>query len=233
MADPWHYEIDGDVHGPVDWDELRRLARAGRIGPTTLLRQGRENWIAARHVPGLLEGIAAQPGPDEPPGRRQDYPGTDRPIRQLDDPAFVPDYRLPPRSTNGFVTAYGVVTLVLAGLLTLTGCLSGGGSLLLFSYSNALLQPPASTASSGSGSGGAAASSGCNAFFAAIFLGIAIVLAIVTVVHVVLAGGHFTVGIGVLRRRAWARILALVVSFFSLSYGGVILYLIAAAVMQN
>ena len=83
--------------------------------------------------------------------------------------------------------------------------------------------------------GGAApaASPGCNAFFAAIFWGLAIVLAIVTAVHLVLAGGHFTVGIGVLRRRAWARILALVVSFFSFSYGSFVFYCVVTAVTQN
>ena len=91
------------------------------------------------------------------------------------------------------MTAYGAVTLVLAGLLTLTGCLSGAGSLMFFSWFNAMQSAPSPSTGS----------SGCNGFFAAIFWGLAIVLAIVTAVHLILAGGHFTVGIGVLGRRAW------------------------------
>ena len=61
MPNEWCYEIDGEFHGPVPWEELRRLARTGRIGPTTMLRRGRGEWLVARHVPGVFEGVAAEP----------------------------------------------------------------------------------------------------------------------------------------------------------------------------
>ena len=196
MPNEWCYEIDGEFHGPVPWEELRRLARTGRIGPTTMLRRGRGEWLVARHVPGVFEGVAAEPAPDDEPAGRFDDPRVDRPIRRLGEPEVDEDYRLPPPrgAGGGFVTAYGAVTLVLAGLLTLTGCLSGAGSLMFFSWFNAMQSAPSPSTGS----------SGCNGFFAAIFWGLAIVLAIVTAVHLILAGGHFTVGIGVLGRRAWA-----------------------------
>jgi len=67
----WHWSCDGVAEGPVDFAELKRLAAAGVITPSTwvhdpLLRK----WIAAASVAGLVfanSGVAAAATPGAPP----------------------------------------------------------------------------------------------------------------------------------------------------------------------
>ena len=59
----WFYIADGQRVGPVDEDELRRLAREGRISPATLVWNASmgEEWAPASTVPGLFAAPPAAP----------------------------------------------------------------------------------------------------------------------------------------------------------------------------
>jgi len=49
MAREWHDAIDGERAGPVEAEELRALAVAGRLGPEDLVwKPGLAAWVAAR-----------------------------------------------------------------------------------------------------------------------------------------------------------------------------------------
>ena len=50
----WYFAESGTPHGPVDYPELKRLARDGRVGPATLYwRSGLEQWTAGSDLPEL------------------------------------------------------------------------------------------------------------------------------------------------------------------------------------
>ena len=231
MADEWYVEIEGETRGPVGMEELKRLACTGRIGPGAMVRRGRDEWVAAEGVRGLFDGIVVDAGTAEAPADRLDDPGPDE------------DYRLPPPRSGGqsALAAYGIATLVLASLLTLVGCVSGVGSAICFAGFSTLQQAPppgpAPVNPNAPANGAAAAGAGCGAalqmLMAGVFLVVAVIFAVAMVVHLLLAGGHFTVGIGVLRRRPWARILALVLSVFTASYGLLALYQIGSQMAQS
>ncbi|MFZ4733093.1 MAG: GYF domain-containing protein [Pirellulales bacterium] len=62
MAREWHYAIGGERFGPIEPEELRGLAAAGRLAPDDLVwKPGLAEWVAARSVRGLF------PGPVPPP----------------------------------------------------------------------------------------------------------------------------------------------------------------------
>jgi len=62
MAREWHYAIGGERFGPIEPEELRGLAAAGRLGPDDLVwKPGLAEWVTARSVRGLF------PGPVPPP----------------------------------------------------------------------------------------------------------------------------------------------------------------------
>ncbi len=50
----WYYADAGSPQGPIDYADLRRLAKENRIGPGTLYwRTGLENWTAGSDLPEL------------------------------------------------------------------------------------------------------------------------------------------------------------------------------------
>lgn len=50
----WYYAEAGSPQGPIDYADLRRLAKENRIGPGTLYwRTGLETWIAGSDIPEL------------------------------------------------------------------------------------------------------------------------------------------------------------------------------------
>ncbi len=53
----WHWSREGEEFGPVSSDEIRALARSGRLRPHDLLwREGLTEWVSARKVKGLFSG---------------------------------------------------------------------------------------------------------------------------------------------------------------------------------
>jgi hypothetical protein len=51
----WFYARGGTHHGPVTYEELRRMAARGEIGAETLLwKSGMADWVACRSFPDLL-----------------------------------------------------------------------------------------------------------------------------------------------------------------------------------
>ncbi len=62
MGSEWFYSHDGDRHGPVPIDEVRKLAADGRLGRDDLVwQEGMADWVPAGQVPGLLPPAAAPP----------------------------------------------------------------------------------------------------------------------------------------------------------------------------
>jgi Domain of unknown function (DUF4177)/GYF domain 2 len=52
---PWFVQSQGDVFGPYDEPQFKKLATEGRISPTTQVSQSREGpWAAASRVKGLF-----------------------------------------------------------------------------------------------------------------------------------------------------------------------------------
>jgi hypothetical protein len=225
MDAEWFFETEGESRGPIGVDELRRLVCEGRIGPGTMLRRGRDEWVRAESVAGLFDGIATDASRHAEPKLRLDESGVDL------------GYRLqrPPHSPGGSlaVTAYGISTLVLASLLTIAGCLSGLGSAAFLSGYDALSTPPPPGPAGPTGNPGVLTSLGCSAIIGLFFLAAAIFLAVIMVVHLLLGGGQFAAGVGVLRRRPWGRILALVLSVFTASYGGLALWGVGSQLAQG
>ena len=88
------------------------------------------------------------------------------------------------------------------------------------------LHPPLAAPDAKAGRAAAAsAANGCgNAIGGAVLTVLAFLLAVAMLIHLALAGGQFTAGVGVLRRRPWARVLAIVLSAIDLCYGGLLLY---------
>ncbi len=52
----WFYQIEGQVTGPVDTSELKRLAACCELLPTSMIRkEGSENWVPASKAKGLFQ----------------------------------------------------------------------------------------------------------------------------------------------------------------------------------
>lgn len=63
MPDQWFYASSGGQAGPLDTDELRRLAGEGGLQPTDLVwREGLPAWMPAAKVPELFPAAADAPG---------------------------------------------------------------------------------------------------------------------------------------------------------------------------
>ena len=50
----WYYKINGEEHGPVTSDDLRKMAVAGTLNPNDLVRKEEMNeWVPANRLKGL------------------------------------------------------------------------------------------------------------------------------------------------------------------------------------
>jgi hypothetical protein len=234
MAADWYYQADGQTRGPIDAEQLKQLAHSGRIDPDTLVARGRNGaWLPAREAPGLFDGIAA-PASVAP-----------RPSVAAFDDETDEDFRVRPRGSCGrtAVTALGVVTVILASLLTLGGCTTAVLAVFCYTASTALQeegQKAVNQANGGPNAPGAPVATpvaGCigvgQQLVGLMLFVVAVILTVLAVVHLLLALGHFFAGFGVLRRRPWARILALVVSVLTGLYGLLALYQIGSRVVQG
>ena len=51
----WHYQKNGEIHGPVSGKELKTLAESKQLDPSDLVRKvGTERWAKAKRVKGLF-----------------------------------------------------------------------------------------------------------------------------------------------------------------------------------
>jgi hypothetical protein len=54
----WYMQIGGAEHGPVGFDELRRLSTTGKLSPSDRVREGiSETWFRAATLPGLFADL--------------------------------------------------------------------------------------------------------------------------------------------------------------------------------
>ncbi len=80
----WFWRHDGQQGGPVDWDGLMALARAGKLRSSDpVLRQGTDQWVRADQArsegpPGLPQAPVAAPGYGAPP-----MPGYGAPVPMM------------------------------------------------------------------------------------------------------------------------------------------------------
>lgn len=76
----WYWSEDGQKHGPISSEELRTMARDGRLTPQTLIwRQGAIDWRPARKVKGLFASDREElqsPDADQPPPIPESVVGT-------------------------------------------------------------------------------------------------------------------------------------------------------------
>jgi hypothetical protein len=60
----WYFKKDGQEHGPVNSEEVRRLARLGILQPTDLVRKSdMTRWAPASALKGLFPSARAEPSP--------------------------------------------------------------------------------------------------------------------------------------------------------------------------
>src|ERR1700750_3036244 len=58
----WYYSINGNESGPVDANEIRRLATTGKLTlQDRVRREGMTEWYPAAQVKGLFATLPAQP----------------------------------------------------------------------------------------------------------------------------------------------------------------------------
>jgi hypothetical protein len=63
----WHYAKGGQKHGPLSFEEIRRLAGSGELAPDDLVwTDGMDQWAPARSVQGLAVAAAAPQASDPP-----------------------------------------------------------------------------------------------------------------------------------------------------------------------
>jgi serine/threonine protein kinase len=61
-APEWYYTRDRQRYGPIDWEQLRKLAARGALRPNDLVwRRGSPQWLSAVAVPGLYPGVSSPP----------------------------------------------------------------------------------------------------------------------------------------------------------------------------
>jgi hypothetical protein len=71
----WYYAIGDRQHGPVAFDELVALARAGRLSRTDLLwQEGMLQWVEAGSIPELFARPAPAAAPQRPAPQPQAHP---------------------------------------------------------------------------------------------------------------------------------------------------------------
>jgi hypothetical protein len=60
MASEWFYTLNRKKHGPVSFQELRQLAKAGALLPSDLIwKEGMNDWRPAKQAKQLFEGVQA------------------------------------------------------------------------------------------------------------------------------------------------------------------------------
>lgn len=96
MAAYWYVGADNASKGPVELDELVRLARSGDLTPATLVwTEGMAEWTPAGSVAAITEQLVAPPAPGSPspaPGTSS----TEPPSAALRLPGAVPSHRTAP-----------------------------------------------------------------------------------------------------------------------------------------
>ena len=69
MAKEWHYAKDGETHGPVTSQQLKKLATSGELQPTDLVwTEGNDEWKPASGIKGLFPTKPDSPTPPPVPG---------------------------------------------------------------------------------------------------------------------------------------------------------------------
>lgn len=100
---PWYYARNGQRFGPVEEDEIHRLAGAGQLGPADLTwKPGMPSWRAAGEVPeltSLFRPAAPPPSPAPPAYVPPPAPQTSAPPGTLYSPP-------PPSSPPGAFSPY-------------------------------------------------------------------------------------------------------------------------------
>lgn len=107
MAGQWHYQRDGQQHGPVTGAELKELAAAGKLDPADVVRrEDMEKWLPARQVKGLFPAVTAPA--DKPVAATPVRPVAATPASARTVPRTAPpplpdedDDGQPPRPTRG------------------------------------------------------------------------------------------------------------------------------------
>ena len=100
----WFYASNGGQMGPVDTAELKRLAGAGTVQPTSLVwRDGLSEWVQASKIKGLF-------GPAEPAGTSgvAEAGGPDTTVTEATTAAAEPYYD--PAATPGYPAASRVIS---------------------------------------------------------------------------------------------------------------------------
>ena len=141
MTQEWYYTTDGQTHlGPVSTDELKRLARSGKLAPTDMVQMaGVPKWVPAAKVKGLFDG-AVPPAVVEPdPGvpSADDLPSS--PVRTTTTRTpgqratallgqLKEKYRANPRRVSLLTGGVGLVVMIgCCGGVGLLGLLTGKG----------------------------------------------------------------------------------------------------------
>ena len=126
----WYYAEAGAPQGPVDYPELKRLARDGRVGPATLYwRSGLEQWTSGSDLaelnrlwPSEGQSGSATAGQSPPPGARGSEP-----IRPEAPP------RVAPLAMVGIVSnlfcGVGNLAAIVVGVIALRQIARSGGTL--------------------------------------------------------------------------------------------------------
>jgi hypothetical protein len=96
MSNEWFYEVDGSRKGPVQPNELKSLADAGKIKPDTpVWREGMPQWAPAKAIRGLFAATATAAPPSPPPAAAPAQPSPrPRDLKRPDPLAFHPLDRL-------------------------------------------------------------------------------------------------------------------------------------------
>lgn len=140
MSQQWYYVLGGKEHGPVAAAELRRLATAGKLAPTDMVRrEDMEKWLTAAQVKGLFAApVAATPVSGGPPAPNSAWPVAARPVprprpKNDDDEDDGPQPTGPrdDRRVGGRNLGTLVVAGIVAGGVLLLGMVGAGAFLLL------------------------------------------------------------------------------------------------------
>lgn len=94
MAQEWFCEVKGQLVGPLESADLRRMAKSGELLPANKIRQGDHGqWVEARRVKGLF---------DEQPAQAKTFP-TRPALANEKPPALMP---AAPRPTDDAVASW-------------------------------------------------------------------------------------------------------------------------------
>src|SRR5688572_15377047 len=97
MDAQWYYVKDGNRHGPVALDELRAMARDGRVGPDDIVwSPAMTSWTPAARVPELSAPPATADAVDQPTSHVHPQPHAHASPVGAADPMLA--YRTSPQS---------------------------------------------------------------------------------------------------------------------------------------